>query len=74
MRDARQLLKEHLAIAAEILKGNPKAAEKAGSDHVKHALHTIQDIRRGEERVEVSLRRVTRLLIPEAPDLGPLFG
>ena len=55
-----QLLKQHLAIAAEILRGDPKAAEKAASDHIHFTFQTIEDIRRDEERVEVSLRRVSR--------------
>jgi GntR family transcriptional repressor for pyruvate dehydrogenase complex len=53
-------LKQHLAIAAEILRGDPKAAEKAASDHINFTFQTIEDIRRDEERVEVSLRRVSR--------------
>ena len=61
-----QLLKQHLAIAKEILRGHPEAAEKAASDHINFTFQTIEDIRRDEERVEVSLRRVSRydLLAP----------
>lgn len=55
-----QLLKQHLAIAAGVLKGDPRAAEKAASDHINFTFQTIEDIRRDEERVEVSLRRVSR--------------
>ena len=61
-----QLLKQHLAIAKEILRGDSKAAEKAASEHINFTFQTIEDIRRDEERVEVSLRRVSRsdLLAP----------
>lgn len=55
-----QLLKQHLSIASEIIKGDPKAAEKAASDHINYTFQTIEDIRRDEERAEVSLRRVSR--------------
>ncbi|MFY9955325.1 FCD domain-containing protein [Bradyrhizobium sp.] len=55
-----QLLKQHLVIAKEILRGDPKAAEKAASEHINFTFQTIEDIRRDEERVEVSLRRVSR--------------
>jgi GntR family transcriptional repressor for pyruvate dehydrogenase complex len=54
------LLKQHLAIAKDILRGDPKAAEKSASDHINFTFQTIEDIRRDEERVEVSLRRVSR--------------
>ena len=55
-----QLLKQHLAIAKAILKRDPKAAEKAASDHIHFTFQTIEDIRRDEARIEVSLRRVSR--------------
>jgi len=55
-----QLLKQHLAIADAILEGNPKAAEKAASDHVNFTFQTIEDIRRDEARAEASLRRISR--------------
>ncbi len=55
-----QLLKQHLAIADAILRSDPKAAEKAASDHIGFTFQTIEDIRRDEARVEVSLRRVSR--------------
>jgi GntR family transcriptional repressor for pyruvate dehydrogenase complex len=55
-----QLLKQHLSIALEIIKGDPKASEKAASDHINYTFQTIEDIRRDEERAEVSLRRVSR--------------
>jgi len=55
-----RLLQQHLAIAAAILKGDPMAAEKAASDHIHYTFQTIEDIRRDQERIEVSLRRVSR--------------
>ncbi len=55
-----QLLKQHLAIADAILQGNPKAAEKAASDHIDFTFQTIEDIQRDEARVEASLRRISR--------------
>lgn len=55
-----QLLKQHLAIADSILRSDPKAAEKAASDHINFTFQTIEDIRRDEARIEVSLRRVSR--------------
>ena len=55
-----QLLKQHLLIASEIIKGDPRAAEKAASDHINYTFQTIEDIRRDQERAEVSLRRVSR--------------
>lgn len=55
-----QLLSHHLAIAAAILEGDPLAAEKAASDHIQYTFQTIEEIRRDEERTEVSLRRISR--------------
>ena len=55
-----QLLKQHLAIAEAVLKSDPKLAEKAASEHINFTFQTIEEIRRDEERVEVSLRRVSR--------------
>lgn len=55
-----QLLEQHLAIAGAILQGNPKAAEKAASDHIAFTFETIEEIRRDEARIEVSLRRISR--------------
>ncbi len=55
-----QLLEQHLAIAKAILQGNPRAAEKAASDHISFTFETIEDIRRDEARIEVSLRRISR--------------
>jgi GntR family transcriptional repressor for pyruvate dehydrogenase complex len=55
-----QLLEQHLTIANAILRGDPKTAEKAASDHIQFTFETIEEIRRDEERIEVSLRRVSR--------------
>lgn len=55
-----QLLKQHLAIADAVLHGDPKAAEKAASDHVTFTFDTLEDIHRDEERIETSLRRISR--------------
>ena len=55
-----QLLKQHLAIADAILRGDPKAAEKAASDHINFTFQTIEAIRRDETRTEAALRRISR--------------
>jgi len=55
-----QLLKQHFAIGDAIFQGNPKAAEKAASDHINFTFQTIEDIRRDEARIEASLRRISR--------------
>ena len=55
-----QLLKQHLAIADAILRGDRRAAEAAASDHISFTSSTIEEIRRDEARIEVSLRRVSR--------------
>jgi len=55
-----QLLRQHLAIAEAILKCEPKLAEKAASEHIHFTFQTIEDIRRDEARIEVSLRRISR--------------
>jgi len=55
-----QLLKQHLSIADAILRADPKAAEKAASDHIHFTFQTIEEIRRDQARIEVSLRRVSR--------------
>lgn len=55
-----QLLKQHLAIGEAIVQGNPKAAEKAASDHISYTFETIEDIRRDEARIEASMRRISR--------------
>jgi GntR family transcriptional repressor for pyruvate dehydrogenase complex len=52
--------KQHLSIASESIKGDPKATEKAAFAHINYTFQTIEDIRRDEERAEVSLRRVSR--------------
>ena len=54
------LLMQHLAIGEAILRGDPKAAEKAASDHINFTFQTIEAIRRDEARIEVSLRRISR--------------
>jgi GntR family transcriptional repressor for pyruvate dehydrogenase complex len=54
------LLRQHLSIADGILRGDPKSSEKAASDHIHFTFQTIEEIRRDEERIEVSLRRVSR--------------
>jgi len=55
-----QLLSQHLAIAQAILNSDPKRAEAAASEHIRFTFETIEEIRRDEERVEVSLRRISR--------------
>lgn len=55
-----QLLKQHLAIGEAILDGDPRAAEKAASEHINFTFETIEEIRRDEARIEVSLRRISR--------------
>jgi GntR family transcriptional repressor for pyruvate dehydrogenase complex len=55
-----QLLKQHFTIVDAILRGDPRAAEAAASDHIGFTSSTIEEIRRDEARIEVSLRRVSR--------------
>lgn len=55
-----QLLEQHLAIGEAILRGNPKSAEKAASDHIAFTFETIEEIRRDEARIEASMRRISR--------------
>ena len=55
-----QLLKQHLAIGEAVLQADPRAAEKAASDHISFTFHTIEEIRRDEARTEASLRRISR--------------
>jgi len=55
-----QLLQQHLAILDAILRGDPKAAEKAASAHIEYTFQTLLEIQRDEERTEVSLRRISR--------------
>lgn len=55
-----QLLKQHLAIADAIVRGDPRAAEREAADHISFTFETIEEIRRDEARIEVSLRRVSR--------------
>lgn len=55
-----QLLKQHLAIADAVLRGDPKIAETAASSHVTFTFNTLEEIRRDEERIETALRRVSR--------------
>jgi GntR family transcriptional regulator, transcriptional repressor for pyruvate dehydrogenase complex len=35
-------------------------AEKAASDHIHFTFHSIEEIRRDEARIEVSLRRISQ--------------
>ena len=55
-----RLLDQHLGLAKAILDGDFKAAEKAATSHITYTAETLDEIRRDEERVEVSLRRVSR--------------
>jgi GntR family transcriptional repressor for pyruvate dehydrogenase complex len=55
-----QLLEQHLEIAEAILRRDSKAAEKAAADHINFTFQTIEDIRRDENRMEASLRRISR--------------
>ncbi len=55
-----QLLKQHLAIADAIQIGDPRLAEKAASEHINYTFKTVEEIRRDEDRIEASLRRVSR--------------
>ena len=54
------LLEQHMAIAEAVLKGDPKTAEKSAAAHITFTFETLEEIRRDSERVEVSLRRVSR--------------
>ncbi|MCH9809159.1 MAG: FCD domain-containing protein [Alphaproteobacteria bacterium] len=54
------LYKQHLAIGRAILSGDREAARKAAMDHMRFTRETIDEIRRGESRLEASLHRVGR--------------
>ncbi len=55
-----QLLKQHLAIAEAVQRGDPEAAKSAAFEHINYTFETIEEIRRDEARIEVSLRRISR--------------
>lgn len=54
------LLEQHISIADAILKGDPKTTERVAAAHISYTFETLEEIRRDGERVEVSLRRVSR--------------
>jgi GntR family transcriptional regulator, transcriptional repressor for pyruvate dehydrogenase complex len=55
-----RLLEQHVAIADAIQCGDPKAAEKAASDHIQFTFQSLEEIRRDKLRLETSLSRVGR--------------
>lgn len=58
VRDA--LLAQHKAIAAAVLAGDPRGAEKAASDHIRFTAETLESISDEKERLGVALRRLGR--------------
>ncbi len=55
-----ELLKQHLAIAEAVIAGKVKDAESAAAEYIRFTFETVEEIRRGELRLETSLHRVQR--------------
>lgn len=54
------LLDQHLAIADAVLAGDVDRASRVADEHIRYTFNTIEEIRRDNERLEVSLRRLDR--------------
>ena len=54
------LLDQHLAIANAVLAGDVDRASHVADEHIRYTFNTIEEIRRDNERLEVSLRRLDR--------------
>jgi len=54
------LLQHHQAIGAAIIAGDGAAARRAAEHHIAFTRQTLEDIRRADARLAVSLRRVER--------------
>ncbi len=54
------LLEQHLLIADAVLSGDVDRAARASDEHIRYTFNTVEEIRRDEERLEASLRRLDR--------------
>ena len=54
------LLEQHLAIADAVLNGDVDRATRVADEHIRYTFNTVEEIRRDEERLEASLRRLER--------------
>ncbi|MGZ9106459.1 MAG: FCD domain-containing protein [Rhodoplanes sp.] len=54
------LLEQHLAIADAVLNGDVERATRVADEHIRYTFNTVEEIRRDEERLEASLRRLER--------------
>jgi GntR family transcriptional repressor for pyruvate dehydrogenase complex len=54
------LLEQHLAIADAVLNGDIDRAARVSDEHIRYTFNTVEEIRRDEERLEASLRRLER--------------
>jgi GntR family transcriptional regulator, transcriptional repressor for pyruvate dehydrogenase complex len=55
-----KLLQQHIAIAESIIAGKPAAAKTCATEHIRYTFETVAEIRRDQQRVEASLKRVSR--------------
>ncbi len=65
------LLEQHLAIAGAVLSGDVDRAAQAADEHIRYTFNTVEEIRRDEERLEASLRRLERSDLISSRDGGP---
>jgi GntR family transcriptional regulator, transcriptional repressor for pyruvate dehydrogenase complex len=54
------LLEQHLAIADAVLNGDVDTAARVADEHIRYTFNTVEEIRRDEERLQASLRRLER--------------
>jgi hypothetical protein len=52
------LLTQHLAMAEAVLSGDAERAAHVADGHIRFTFNTIEEIRRGQERLDASLRRL----------------
>lgn len=55
-----ELARQHLAIAAAVVAGDPDAAARAADAHIQFTFETSEEIRRDEMRRAAALRRIER--------------
>ena len=64
-------LTEESAIADAVLSGDVDRVARVSDEHIRYTFNTVREIRRDEERLEASLRRLDRSDLLSSRDAGP---
>ena len=67
-------LREESTIADAVLSGDVDRAASVSEEHIRYTFNTVGEIRRDEERLEASLRRLDRSDLLSSRDAGPLMS